>query len=184
MTLSATSFRTQLLNGLIFVSGLLGFLIAVALRNNDLGLSIAFIVVALNLILISRRQRIDLMKSITCLSLGFFFEYLNMSLRLFNYEFTPEIPPVWMLGLWPVISTLFFAALKNLSAVSWWKILICGLPIGSVHWMVSHFGRIQFFEPEALTFSALTVVGAFEFLLVAFICKKLDARPEVSRPKT
>lgn len=183
MILSATSSRAQLLNITIFIAGLLGFLIAAVLRNNDFGLVVAFITIALNLVFVSHRHRVDLIKAITCFSLGFFFEYLNMNLRIFYYEFTPTIPPVWMLGLWPLISTLFFAVFKNLATKTWWKILVCGLPMCGVHIFISYFGRIEFFEPKSLTYGATALILAFEFFVVAFICKKLDARPDISRPK-
>ncbi|MBY0314128.1 MAG: DUF2878 domain-containing protein [Bdellovibrionales bacterium] len=183
MTLSATSSKAQLLNSSIFFAGLLGFLIAAVLRNNDLGLVVSFLAVILNLGFVSRRHRVDLIKAITCFSLGFFFEYLNMNLRTFYYEFTPTIPPVWMLGLWPLISTLFFSAFKDLSSQARWKIFACGLPICGVHIFMSHFGRIEFLEPKALTYGITALIIALEFSVVAFICKKLDARPEISRPK-
>lgn len=149
---------------------------AAYINNGDLAMLVALVIVTINLVWVSRTQRIDMMKSVTGFSLGFFFEFLNMHLGVFTYTEPMTIPPLWIVAFWPMMATLFFDSFKFLFSKSTVFCFLFGLLGGLSYYSGESIGRLHFKDPQILSVGIFSVVWALEFLLTIYCFKILERR--------
>lgn len=176
MILLGTLSRKKLINVVSFNLAWFGCAYAASANNGDLAMLVALATVFLNLLFVSQNRRVDLIKAITCFTVGFFFEYLNMRLPFFKYRLPMDIPPLWMLAFWPLMAVLFYESFRFLFQAPWYYGFSMGIIGGLGYYSAQTIGQLTFNDPMILSLAGFSVVWAIEFLVIISICKQLDSR--------